>query len=130
MVKSLSAIVVLILLMGLLVPLNDLSGGTVVTLSGKSSGEFINKKDLNVDNFFDLEGVSFSLSSRLEVDVIVEKLDAKQTHYFFDGEVENYYFFSEKLPKKEVIAGKKVNLHLAINKNSITLGSPIIYFGY
>ncbi len=130
MVKSVSAVLLLCLLVGLFTPINQVENNAVITLNGKSSGEFICKKDITVSDFFDVNGLSLTLSNDIDVESILKKLNAKPTHYFYDGEIENYYYFSEKLPKKEVIAGKKVNIHVAIKKDFITVGSPIIYYGY
>ena len=130
MLKSLSTLIAFIVLICFCIPINGLGGEAVVVLSGKSGGEFISKQQLTADKVFSLDGSSFNLSSDSDIRLLVEKLNAKITHYFYDGEVENYYFFTEKLPKIEVIAGKKVNLHVAKSKGDITVGSPIIYYGY
>lgn len=130
MLKSLSVVVSLCLLVCLSSPLYSLPSQAVVALKGKSSGEFICKNELAVSNCLNVDGLSFSLSNDYDVKNLIKKLNAKPIHYFFDGEVENYYYFTEKLPKKELIVGKKVNLHVAIKKDFITVGSPIIYYGY
>ena len=130
MVKSVLSVLLLCLLVGLFTPLNQVDDNAVITLNGKSSGEFIYKKNITVSDFYDVNGLSLTLSNDNGVENLLKNLNAKPIHYFYDGEIENYYYFSEKLPKKEVIAGKKVNIHVAIKKGAITVGSPIIYYGY
>lgn len=128
MVKSLLSILIFILLSILCLPLIGLDGA-VFSSNGKSSGEFIEKEDLPIEKLFKLDGISISISSS-NYSKAVDYFDAKQVHYFTDGEIKNYYFFSEKLPKCEVINGKKVNFHVAVKGNKVTCGSPIIYYGY
>ena len=128
MVKSLISILIFILLSILCLPLIGLDGA-VFSSNGKSSGEFIEKEDLPIEKLFKIDGISISLSS-CDYSKALNYFDAKKVHYFTDGEIENYYFFSKKLPKCEVINGKKVNLHVAVSKDKVTMGSPIIYYGY
>lgn len=46
-----------------------------------------------------------------------------------DG-VENYYLYSPVLGECVEIGGKKVNLHIAVRKESTAVGTPIIFGGY
>ena len=130
MLKSLLTIAVLWLLIFSLLPLNFVPSDATIVLSGKSSGKFVVKNQLSASDMFSVDGLSLVVSKDYDVQTLIEKLSAKPTHYFSDGEVENYYYFTKKLPKSEVIAGKKVNLHVAVGKDYISLGSPIIYYGY
>ena len=46
------------------------------------------------------------------------------------GEVRSYYAVSDTLSKSVLVAGEKVNLHIAIGKNQVVIGTPIIFGGY
>ena len=128
MVKSLTSIISFIALSIMCLPFANVNQA-VFSSNGKSSGVFIQKEDLTVENLFSLDGISYPLSN-CGVRKTISLLNAKEVHYFTDGEVKNYYFFSEKLPKCEIINGKKVNFHVAVKGDKITVGSPIIYYGY
>jgi hypothetical protein len=100
----------------------------VYTINGKSSGEFI-KDEISLDKIFLIEGVTIKMND-CDIEEKLNLLNAKRVHYFTDGEVENYYFFSEKVHNFEMIKGKKVNIHLAVKEGGVVVGSPIIYYGY
>lgn len=46
------------------------------------------------------------------------------------GEIISFYYYSKKIPKCQTINGVKVNLHVAVAKNYIKIGCPLIYGGY
>ena len=62
MVKSVLSVLLLCLLVGLFTPLNQVDDNAVITLNGKSSGEFIYKKYITVSDFYDVNGLSLTLS--------------------------------------------------------------------
>ncbi len=39
----------------------------------------------------------------------------------------SYYAYSKRIPYRQTIGGKTVNLHVCISQNTVKLGSPIIY---
>ncbi len=128
MLKSTFSILSFIFILFFCLPFGYLDGAVFSTQ--KSSGDFIDGKNLKLENCFDIDGATITLPSGYDFYDTVELLSAKRVHYFSDGTVENYYFFSEKLPKCEIINGKKVNMHVAVSKGKVTVGSPIIYYGY
>lgn len=128
MLKSLVAVLSFIFILYLCLPFGYLDGAVFSTQ--KSSGDFIESKNLKLENYFNIDGATITLPSGFNFYDTVELLSAKRVHYFTDGTVENYYFFSEKLPKCETINGKKVNMHVAVSNGKVTVGSPIIYYGY
>lgn len=130
MLKTLIALIGAIFLAVFSSPYFFLKDSAIIVKGGKSSGEFIENENLSFCDLINADGVVFYLSSEEELKTIKEKLSLKPAHYFFDGEIENYYFYSEKLPKKEIICGKKVNVHVAITSSKIILGAPLIYYGY
>ena len=128
MLKSFACLICFALISILIMPVAVAPNGTLYAINGKSSGEFI--VGVTADKIFDLEGVSISLESSYDIEKTLKFLNAKKIHYFTDGEVENYYFFTRKVHGFEIINGKKVNLHVAVNGSNLTIGSPIIYYGY
>ena len=128
MVKSAVCLLCLVVLSSFIVT-NKISAEEIVySLNGKSSGEFI-KEEISLDKIFLIDGVSIKING-CDIEEKLNFLNAKMAHYFTDGEVENYYFFSEKVHNFEIINGKKVNIHLAVKEGEIVVGSPIIYYGY
>ena len=128
MLKSLFAVLSFISILFFCLPFGYLDGAVFSTK--KSSGDFIDSKTVKPENYFHIDGVTLTFSSDFDMSDAIELLSAKRVHYFTDGTVENYYFFSEKLPKCQIINGKKVNFHVAVSKGKVTVGSPIIYYGY
>lgn len=129
MLKILTAIISITSVLALSVASINLNSGFIIAKEGKSSGEFLAFNGTNYYSLINLDGGCFVIDEDKAFNA-VKTLNAKLVHYFSDGEIENYYFYSEKLPKKEIIAGKKVNVHVAVSKNKTTLGVPLIYYGY
>ena len=130
MLKSALSIILLCLLTLVILPINRVSDTALISFSGKSSGEFLYKKSIPLCNFFDIKGVTYTFFDDQALDFLEKLQDKTPVHFFSDGETNNYYFYIDTLPKSEIISGKKVNLHLAITGNKLTVGSPIIYYGY
>ena len=129
MIKSFTCLLCLIAMCSY-ITINKLNGKEIVyTVNGKSSGEFI-ADDITLDKLFMIDGVSMKIDTKHDIEDKLNLLNAKKVHYFTDGEVENYYFYSNKIHNFEIISGKKVNIHLAIKKDSVVVGCPIIYYGY
>lgn len=101
---------------------------TTVCKNGKSSGEFVS--EVNVSDLFVCDGVSIIKPASYDYLELIEKFKAKKMHSFYDGNVQNLYFYTNKLPKKEIINGCAVNLHVAITNENVIIGSPLIYAGY
>jgi hypothetical protein len=93
----------------------------------KSLGEFSNQVNLP---FIEKVGVYKSFNSDYNYALLVDKYDAKLAFIESVSGVTSYYFYSKKLPFKEVIKNKKVNLQIAVSSDKVTIGSPIIYGGY
>ena len=129
MVKSIACLLCFAVLSSFIVA-NKVAGEEVVySVNGKSSGEFL-KGEIALDKLFFIDGVSVKLSSDFDIKNKLNHLKTNTVHYFCDGEIENYYFFSNKINNFEIINGKKVNIHVAIKGDSLVVGSPIIYYGY
>ncbi len=129
MLKNLYASAMLILFALFLSPLCFLKGEVIISDLNKSAGSFTTANKLDVSSFINASGVSFNLTQG-EVDSLIENARGKKVHSFFDGEILNVYYYSNKIAVKEVIKNKRVNIHVAIKKEEITVGIPIIYYGY
>ena len=127
MLKKLLALISVMALAGLCYP--DLSGNGIVTVGGKSAGRFIAFSCAGVSDVINCDGLSLTLSDK-NYGEIVKKYSAKLVHVFESSGVKNLYFYSEKLTKSEIVFGKKVNLHVAIRGEVVTVGSPLIYYAY
>ena len=128
MVKSMACLLCLAVLSSFIVANKITEKEIVYSVNGKSSGEFI-KGEIPLDKIFLIDGASIKIDS-YNMEEKLNLLNAKMIHYFTDGEVENYYFFSEKVHNFEIINGKKVNIHLAVKQGEVVVGSPVIYYGY
>ena len=128
MVKSMACLLCLAVLSSFIVANKITEKDIVYSVNGKSSGEFI-KGEISLDKIFLIDGASIKIDS-YNIEEKLNLLNAKTVHYFTDGEVENYYFFSEKVHNFEIINGKKVNIHLAVKQGEVVVGSPVIYYGY
>ncbi len=94
--------------------------------NGKSAGNIVSKKVLPFDK---CDGV-FKIYDEFDYNYLVKKLNAKLVYSENLGGTVSKYYYSNSLPKKEVINGKKVNLHVAISSNQVVVGTPIIYGSY
>lgn len=110
-------------------PLNLIKDDVTVTSGGKSAGQFLTVSKENFSEFINADGVSFSVTEST-LKTILEKTACERTHSFYDGEILNVYYYSERIPVKEVISNKRVNVHVAISDNGIKVGIPFIYYGY
>lgn len=110
-------------------PLKSFSKELTVCKNGKSSGEFSIIKSNEIGKIINADGLSFSLSTA-ELTNFLNEYECKKVFSSVIGGVENHYFYSSKISKKEVIGGKKVNVHIAVSNKNITIGVPIIYYGY
>lgn len=129
MLKKLGSIIVLAILLFAHLQSNGLFfGETAKIVKGeKSSGEFYSLKNLP---FHQKTGIYKTYDSNCNYVEVIKKYDAKLMFIESVDGVTSYYFYSKKLPFKEVVKNKKVNLQIAITKETITIGSPIIYGGY
>ncbi len=129
MFKILCAIITLLFITIFCSPLNFLKREVTVCNDDKSAGNFITANNLTVSSFVNASGVCFNLEEK-ELDCLLKSVGAKKVHSFFDGEILNVYYYSNKISKKEVIKRKRVNIHVAISNNNLKVGIPLIYYGY
>ena len=113
----------------LIFSLGSLPKTSIICIGEKSAGTF---KELNQATKIELLqrcGVSFS-ASEIEALKIIESANATLVYKSNVNGVENYYYYSPYINGKELVKGKKVNLHVAVSNEKVTVGSPLIYYGY
>lgn len=129
MLKRTLSLVAIILLIALAFPIKNLKGLTVVK-NGKSSGEFISGDDASFSDLINLDGVSYKLDRDYNYENLLIKLNATLIHIYDDGEILNLYYYTDKIPQKEKVFNKYINLHIAVQSDGVTVGAPLIYYGY
>ena len=126
MLKKLLGVSVIVLTAVLyLIGVPFISKDTVTCIGGKSSGQFV-----NFPVFYQSDGYQVKLDSEIQAVSFLRKYDCEIVFTENVNGIENYYFYSNKLLKKQVLNGKKVNVHLAVSDNGVILGYPIIYGSY
>ena len=98
-----------------------------VVYGGKSLGKIVSEK---VMPFTSSDGVFKVFSKDTNYKDLVKKYNAKLVFIEKNGDIVSEYYYSNSLPSKEIINGKKVNLYIAISLEQIVIGSPIIYGSY
>lgn len=130
MFKRLGLVFSFIILVFLITPPLTNLNGAVVSNYDKSSGNFYIIDKENYYEVLNSAGITVYKSSNFDYSRLVENLNAQLIHVFDDGNTLNLYYYSKKLPKKEIVFNKKVNLHIAITGERTVIGSPFIYYGY
>ena len=80
--------------------------------------------------FIEKSGLYKSFDTTYDYKSLIKKLDATLICEESVKEVKSFYFYTKSLSKNEIIKGEKVNLQIAISKEKIVIGTPIIYGGY
>ncbi len=75
-------------------------------------------------------GETLTLKNQNDVNKIVNDLKAKPVFCYSSTNGESRYYYSDKIRIYKIIDGKKVNLHIHVENNKTTVGSPIIYGSY
>ncbi|MBQ4098190.1 MAG: YwmB family TATA-box binding protein [Clostridia bacterium] len=102
-----------------------------VTYKASSTANFIN---LTKKEFKFKSGIkSESADIKLNAFNLKEFLDVYDAETVFIEKTEagvSYYAYSNKIKYKKIIDGKKINLHINISNDGVTVGSPIIFGGF
>ena len=80
--------------------------------------------------FYEKAGIYKSFDKNFNYKNLLDSLDCKFICEESLDDVKSIYFYSKSLSKFEIIKGEKVNLQIAISKDEIVIGTPIIYGGY
>ena len=103
----------------------------VVAVS-RSSGEFYSVNSYRFKDVFVGDGVSvtYSPSYNFKKEIIDYYGAEIVINNNYDSYAKNYYCYSKALPNAVIINGKKVNIHIAVTENAVTVGFPLIYYSY
>ena len=72
-------------------------------------------------------GESFKADKNFDAGKLVDRFNAKLVKVEVVNGIENYYYYSPKIKYKKQLFGERVNIHVAVTKTQITIGSPIIF---
>ena len=72
-------------------------------------------------------GESFVADKGFDVEKLVSDFRAEAVRVEKAGEVTSLYYYTDKIPYFKTIGGKKINLHVAIDNDTVTVGTPIIF---
>ena len=97
-----------------------------------SSGAFYQTSSFSFKDAFLSDGASATYPLNYDyTSKIINYYNAKLvTKSALEGYCNNYYYYTPSLPNSVVINGKKVNVHIAVSDNCVTVGYPIIYYAY
>lgn len=76
----------------------------------------------------DIKGQTIAIrKEQFNLQTFLQDMSAKIVHTSSVSSVTSYYCYSNKIKSYKIVNGVKVNLHVAIQKDSVKVGSPIIY---
>ena len=105
-------------------------GEKCVTAVTTSQGEFYAVNKLTIANEFSLNGKSVTYYNyNYEKELIIPYKAKKVSQSVVNG-ITNYYYYSPTLPRAVYIKNSKVNLHVAVEGDKVTVGTPLIFCGY
>ena len=97
----------------------------IIYTGNNSSTAVIKRVDKRYFSFEKIFGESCTLN--LSVQEIFDKFDVKVLFSEVAENVTCYYGYSKIFPYKKEIYGKTINVHVAVEGDRITFGTPIIY---
>ncbi len=93
-----------------------------------SQGEFFSSTIYDFYGRYSSKGFSFKVDeSSLD---FLNELNVKMVYSSQIENVENIYYYTNQIKTYQIINGQKVNVHIAKMTDGITVGIPIIYYGY
>lgn len=100
----------------------------VIYSKNYSSGEFSNASIYSLSEQYSSKGFCFKTDkSGLK---FLKDVNAKLVHVSNAENIENAYYYSNKIKTYQIINSKKVNIHVATCFDKVTVGIPLIYYGY
>ena len=97
-----------------------------LTLYSKSYSSLAKVSDFT----FYYTGETLTLTNSSDARKIIEDFKASPVFCYSTESGESTYYYTDKIKVYKVINGKKVNLHIHVENNKATVGSPIIYGSY
>ncbi len=100
----------------------------VIYSKNYSSGEFSNASIYSLSEQYSSKGFCFKTDkSGLK---FLKEVNAKLVHVSKTENIENLYYYSNKIKTYQMINSHKVNIHVATTFDKVTVGIPLIYYGY
>ena len=93
-----------------------------------SQGEFFTSNINDLRARYQSKGFSFKVDDG-NLDFLTT-LNAKEVYKSQIEKIENAYYYTSQIKRYQIINGRKVNVHVAKSADGITVGIPIIYYGY
>lgn len=93
-----------------------------------SQGEFFTSNINDLCARYQSKGFSFKVDDG-NLDFLTT-LNAKEVYKSQIEKIENAYYYTNQIKRYQIINGRKVNVHIAKSADGITVGIPIIYYGY
>ena len=93
-----------------------------------SQGEFFTSNINDLRARYQSKGFSFKVDDG-NLDFLTT-LNAKEVYKSQIEKIENTYYYTNQIKRYQIINGRKVNVHVAKSADGITVGIPIIYYGY
>ena len=93
-----------------------------------SQGEFFTSNINNLRARYQSKGFSFKVDDG-NLDFLTT-LNAKEVYKSQIEKIENAYYYTNQIKTYQIINGERVNVHVAKSTDGITVGIPIIYYGY
>ena len=93
-----------------------------------SQGEFFTSNINDLRARYQSKGFSFKVDDG-NLDFLTT-LNAKEVYKSQIEKIENAYYYTNQIKRYQIINGRKVNVHVAKSADGITVGIPIIYYGY
>lgn len=101
---------------------------TVYVGSNSSNAQILTVDGKDYRFIKDVTGESVKISNLgFDVNEFFEKYNAKIVFTETTDGVVSYYGYSKDIKYQTTIGGKRINLHVAVTKDSVTVGAPIIY---
>ncbi len=99
---------------------------TVYTVSKSSTAEISKIKSPNAK--FNVKGESCTVNKTVEE--LLKELDVTISHVESVNGITSYYGYTKKFKYETVAFNSKINVHIADNGKSVTVGTPIIFGAY
>lgn len=101
---------------------------TVYVGSNSSNAQILTVDSKDYRFIKDVTGESVKISNLgFDENEFFEKYNAKIVFTETTDGVVSYYGYSKDIKYQTTIGGKRINLHVAVTKDSVTVGAPIIY---
>ncbi len=98
--------------------------------TNSSDATIVCAENLSLKDLVNVRGASFTLDSKVDVQALLSKLNAKTVKTEVTPFGKSVYAYSKDIKYKKLINGTLINVHIFISQNSAILGVPLIYGSY